>query len=208
MVSLVASWFVPWWQLTLGVSLAAVNVSPINTTLDLFGASFMVPLITALNIITIATLLASAICMLTYSFNPQKSYAKTLLDFAYKKPLYVLAAFLTGLIVVIFSFQYALNLSIPLLGTGALALPKAYTANATISATVTGMFQWPFVLSIVAVALCVAAKFYHPKTQPPPVVDANVFPQTMTEGTVKVLKEQPHYFVATAWGFRLAWSRL
>ncbi|MCW4025288.1 MAG: hypothetical protein NWF01_09680 [Candidatus Bathyarchaeota archaeon] len=187
LVTVAVSWFAPWWQLTVGDSLVKANVSPINMNLDLFGTSFMVPLITALNIITITTLLTSAICLLVYSFNTEKPYAKTLLDFAYKKPFYVLVAFLAGLIVVVFSLQYMFGMNIPLLGSGTITLPTVYTANATIIADATGMFQLSFVLSIVAVALCIATKFYHPKTQPPPPpTDATVFPQTSDAGTVKV----------------------
>jgi hypothetical protein len=182
----VISWFAPWWILTVGDNLVAVNASPINTTLTFFGTSFMVPLITVLNIIAISVLLASAICLLVYSFKTEKPYAKTLLDFSYKKPLYILVAYLTGLLFVVFSLQYTFGMNLPLLGAGTLTLPTVYTANATITADIASSFQWPFLFSITTVTLCIAAKFYHPKTQSATLVDNAVSLPTLDADTVKV----------------------
>jgi hypothetical protein len=160
---ILVSLFVPWWQLNVGDSLVQVNASPLNTGFGLFGTSYMIPLITALNVATLALLAISAVAMLIYSLNPIKPYAKTLLDFGYKKPLFAIVAFLAGLVVVVFSLHFALNMDIPLFGDEKIVLPTSFTGDTAISANVNGAFQWPFLLAIAAAALCVAAKFYHKK---------------------------------------------
>ena len=93
LIVLVISFYVPWWQLTIGENLIKVNASPVNTNFGLFGTQFTVPLIWALNLISILTFTASGLVMLIYSLNPTKSYSKHLLGFSYKKPLYVLIIF-------------------------------------------------------------------------------------------------------------------
>ena len=80
------SLFVPWWQLSVGEDLVQVNASPVNTNFGLFGTPFTVPLIWALNLVSILTLVASGAIMLLYSVVPTKPYAKELLGFSYKKP--------------------------------------------------------------------------------------------------------------------------
>ena len=171
LIVLVISFYVPWWQLTIGENLIKVNASPVNTNFALFGTQFTVPLIWALNLISILTFTASGIVMLIYSLNPTKSYSKHLLGFSYKKPLYVLIIFVAGLaaITIIAGF---LGMSIPLMGSTTLSLPTQFISSGlSISALVSGSFQLPFYLAIVAAALCIAARLYHknlakiPKTE-------------------------------------------
>jgi hypothetical protein len=161
---LLVSLFAPWWQLYIGDGLVTVNASPIYTNFGLFGAVFLMPLITAFNVATVAILALSASAILIYSLNPTKSYAKTLLDFSYKKPLYAIIAFLAGLIVVTFSLHFSLNIDIPLFGADKIVLPQSFTGDAAVSANVNGAFQWPFVLAVAAAVLSVAAKFTHKRT--------------------------------------------
>jgi hypothetical protein len=172
LIVLVISFYVPWWQLTIGENLIKVNASPVNTNFGLFGTQFTVPLIWALNLISILTFTASGIVMLIYSLNPTKSYSKHLLGFSYKKPLYVLIIFVAGLaaITIIAGF---LGMSIPLMGSTTLSLPTQFMPTGlSINALVSGSFQLPFYLAIVAAALCIAARLYHknlakiPKTEP------------------------------------------
>jgi hypothetical protein len=171
LIVLVISFYVPWWQLTIGENLIKVNASPVNTNFGLFGTQFTVPLIWALNLISILTFTASGIVMLIYSLNPTKSYSKHLLGFSYKKPLYVLIIFVAGLaaITIIAGF---LGMSIPLMGSTTLSLPTQFMPTGlSISALVSGSFQLPFYLAIAAAALCIAARLYHknlakiPKTE-------------------------------------------
>ena len=172
LIVLVISFYVPWWQLTIGENLIKVNASPVNTNFGLFGTQFTVPLIWALNLISILTFTASGLVMLIYSLNPTKSYSKHLLGFSYKKPLYVLIIFVAGLaaITIIAGF---LGVSIPLMGSTSLSLPTQFMPTGlSISALVSGSFQLPFYLAIAAAALCIAARLYHknlakiPKTGP------------------------------------------
>ena len=85
-VVVIVSLFYPWWQLTVGENLAKANVSPLNTNFNLLGTTFTIPLIWALNVVSLLTLVASGIAMVVYSIIPTKSYSKHLLGFAYKKP--------------------------------------------------------------------------------------------------------------------------
>jgi hypothetical protein len=63
---LVVSLFIPWWQLTVGDNLMRVNASPVNTNFGLFGAQFTIPLIWALNLVSVLTFTASGLVMLLY----------------------------------------------------------------------------------------------------------------------------------------------
>ena len=156
----VVSLFVPWWQLTVGEDLVQVNASPVNTNFGLFGTPFTVPLIWALNLVSILTLVASGSIMLLYSVVPTKSYAKELLGFSYKKPLYVLVAFLASL-VALMSIAGALGLNLQLMGTANVSLPANFTSGANISASVSAVFLFPFWLAIAAAVLCIGARLYH-----------------------------------------------
>ncbi|MGD0645345.1 MAG: hypothetical protein ABSA75_10610 [Candidatus Bathyarchaeia archaeon] len=160
LVVLVISFYIPWWQLTIGENLIKVNVSPVNTNFGLFGTQFTIPLIWALNLVSILTLTASGLVMLFYSFMPTKSYSKQLLGFSYKKPLYLLVTFVAGLLVAIL-VAGLLGISIPFAGSTTLALPTKFTSGAEISALVSGSFQLPFWLAIAAAALCITARLYH-----------------------------------------------
>ena len=63
----------------------------------LSGSQFTIPLIWALNLITILTFTACGIVMLIYSLVPTKPYAKQLLGFSWKKPLYTVVGFAVAL---------------------------------------------------------------------------------------------------------------
>jgi hypothetical protein len=173
LIVLVISLYVPWWQLTIGQNLIKVNASPVNTNFGLFGgAQFTIPLIWALNLISILTFTACGLVMLIYSLNPTKSYSKHLLGFSYKKPLYVLISFVAGLLVIVI-IAGLLGMSIPLMGSATLTLPTQFISSGlSISALISGSFELPFYLAIVAAALCIAARLYHknlakiPKTAP------------------------------------------
>jgi len=169
------SFFVPWWHLTVGDDILQVNASPFNTNFGLFGAAFTVPLILALNLISILTLLASGAVMLLYSFIPTKSYAKDLLGFSYRKPLYALIFFVLGLIVTV-SIAGVFGLNIPLMGTSNSSLPSSLLMGASVSAPVSTSFLLPFWLAIVGVVLCFAARLYHGRAFAQNPVSASVQP--------------------------------
>jgi hypothetical protein len=160
-VVIVVSLFYPWWQLRVGEGLVTANASPLNTSFDVLGTSFTMPLLWAMNMTSVLSLLVSGITMIIYSLIPAKSYSKTLLDFAYKKPLYTLLAFVIFLFASTLLVQVLLHFTVPLAGSTNSAFPMPLAQGTTVSVFVSAGFQLPFWLAIVAAGLCIAARFYH-----------------------------------------------
>ncbi len=87
LVLVAVSWFVPWWQFIVGnPAIATVNFSPVNFNFALFNTLLTVPIIWALNLACLLTLLAGGVAMLVYSFLPNKSSLKLYLASATKNP--------------------------------------------------------------------------------------------------------------------------
>jgi hypothetical protein len=160
LVMLVLSLYMPWWQLTIGQNLVKINASPVYMNFGFFGSQFTIPLIWALNVITILTFTACGLLMLIYSLAPTKPYAKQLLQFSYRKPLYTLVAFVVILVAVVLGLRY-FGVSFPLNGSTTLTLPSNWTLGTTVSALVSGYFELPFWFAIAAAALCLGARIYH-----------------------------------------------
>ncbi len=177
LIVIAVSLYNPWWQLIIGDNLMKVNASPMNTNFGLLGTQFTIPLIYALNIGSILTFLCSGIIMLVYSVIPTKPYAKDLLGFSWKKPLYSVIFSVAGLLVIILIAQTVLGMQIPLMGSAQVILPSSLTMGANISVLVYSAFQWPFWLAVTAAALCICARIYHRKLakaqQAPPPITAN-----------------------------------
>ena len=157
------SLYVSWWKLTVGENLVTVNASPVNTNFNLMGTQFNPALIWAANLTSSLIFLACGIIMLIYAFIPAKPYAKDLLSFAYRKPLYIVIIYIVALIVTMFVTQSALGIGVPLAGTSTIVLPQNLTMGAQISVMVSSAFQWPFWLAIVATGLFITARIYHIK---------------------------------------------
>lgn len=160
LIVLVISLFIPWWQLTIGDNLMNVNASPINTNFGLFGAQFTLPLISALNIVSALIFTAGGIVMLFYSVKPTKSYSKQLLGFSYKKPLFSLVAFVSGLLIVT-SIASLLGIKVPIIGSATVTVPSNFLIWASVETSVSGSFQLPFWLGVLAAAMSIAARLYH-----------------------------------------------
>ena len=160
-VVIVVSLFYPWWQLRVGEGLVTANASPLNINFDVLGTAFTIPLLWAINLASILTLLASSITMIIYSIVPAKSYSKQLLDFAYRKPLYLLLFFVIFLFASTLLVQVLLNFNVPLAGSTNSKLPIPLIQGTIISVLISTGFQWPFWLDIVSAGLCIAAKLYH-----------------------------------------------
>jgi len=122
----------------------------------------------ALNIVSILSLLASGIAMLIYSIIPRKSYSKHLLGYGYKKPLFTVLFFITGLVVTTVICQAVLSFNIPLMGSSTSKLPIPFVSGVTLSVLLSAGFQWSFWLAVVAAALCIAARVYHKKVSTVP----------------------------------------
>ncbi len=162
-VVIIVSLSYPWWLLTAGGHIVRANVSPLNTNFAFLGTAFTVPLILALNIASLLTLIASGVVMLIYSMVPTKTYSMHLLGFAYKKPLFAVLFFVIVLFVITLIVQALIGFNIPLIGSTTVTLPENVTYGVTISVLVSSGFQWPFWLAVVAAVLCIAARVYHKK---------------------------------------------
>ena len=165
---IVVSMFYPWWQLTVGDDLMKINASPVNTNFGFLDTSFTIPFIWALNVIGLLTLLLSGVAMLIYSVMPTKSFAKPLLDFGYKKPLFTFLFFVIGLVVVTVILQAVLSINLPLMGSATSTVPIPFASGITLSVLLSAGFQWSFWLAAVAAGLCIAARLHHKKVAPAP----------------------------------------
>ncbi len=171
------SLFVPWWVLTVGEGLVKANVSPIYTDFNFVGNTFAIPLLFALNLASILTMLAGGIAILIYSIRPDKSYSKRLLGFGYSKPFFAVIIFVVLLIVMQQIVKALVQIDIPILGSITSTLPQSQTQGASVTVLMSAELQWPFYLAIAVAALCLGARFYHKKivstnnvqsTSPPP----------------------------------------
>jgi hypothetical protein len=160
---IVVSMFYPWWQLTVGDDLIKINASPVNTNFGFLDTSFTIPFIWALNVIGLLTLLLSGVAMLIYSVMPTKSFAKPLLDFGYKKPLFTFLFFVIALVVVSVILQTVLSINLPLMGSATNTVPIPFASGITLTVLLSAGFQWSFWLAAIAAGLCIAARLYHKK---------------------------------------------
>jgi hypothetical protein len=159
----VISLFVPWWQFTAGNPVnAQVDFSPVNFNLSISGASVAIPLFLALNIACLLTLLAGGIVLTIYSIKPPEPYSKQLLGFGYKKPLYILIAFIAAIVAIPVIAQALGGISLPLVGAATIT-----GQDSNNSVNVSAALKWPFYLAIVATGLSIAARFYHRKITAP-----------------------------------------
>jgi hypothetical protein len=179
LVLVAVSWFVPWWQFTVGnPAIATVNFSPVNFNFSLFNTMLTVPIIWALNIASLLTLLAGGVALVIYAVMPMKSYSKNILGFGYKKPLYALILFCIELVVLYFSATMISGISFPIMGSGVLSLPASLApGGVNVSVAVSTAFGWTFFFGIGVAVLCVAAKFYHPNIDAKPATQVNLTAQ-------------------------------
>ncbi len=166
------SLIVPWWRFTAGnpTPLIEANFSPINLNFGILGTAVNIPLIWALNMVTLLSLLAGGIIMIIYAILPAKPYAKKLLGFGYNKPLMAVILFVIELIVLSLSAKALLGINFPLIGPAKLQFPQSMTGGVSVGVDVAAAFEWPFYFAIAVAALCVAARLYHGKLMraPPP----------------------------------------
>jgi hypothetical protein len=189
----VASFFIPWWRLTADVEsqaislegLARADVSPLNTNFNLLGRALTVPLLTALNIVGLLSLLASGIVMLIYSVLPTKSYSKHLLGFAYKKPLFMVIFFVASLLAISLIVQSFAGVVMPLSGSGNVPLPENFVGGESVNILFSTGFLLPFWLAIVAAGLCIGARIYHMKFTTASKLEAKPAEPTATKEEAK-----------------------
>ena len=169
LIALVVSLYMPWWVLTIGENLIKINASPVNMNFGLFGTQFTIPLIWAMNLATILLFTASGSIMLIYSLIPTKPYAKQLLGFSWKKPLYSVISFVVILVIALLLAGH-FGMYLPINGSSTATLPATMMPqDVSVSAAVSTAFQLPFYLAVAAVALCIGARLYHGQVAAPPV---------------------------------------
>lgn len=179
LIVLAVSLYLPWWQLTIGDNLIKVNASPIYTNFGVFGDQFTVPIIWVLNLISILTFTASGLIMLIYSLIPTKPYAKHLLGFAYRKPLWAVLGFVIGLVaIILIAGNFGVHLPINGSAMITVSLPSSLSNGATVTALVSGSLEISFWLAIAAAALCIGARFFHGRFAK--ILDAAAISQTST----------------------------
>jgi hypothetical protein len=182
LVLAVASLFVPWWQITVGQTLARIGFSPVSLSTNIVGYSVALPIIVAVGWMFMVLLVSAGIVLLVYSIMPSKPYSKRLLSFAYKKPLGTLIAFLVLLLLItnsgtIFGMMLGssnlsgADLNVPWTGTKTLQLPSSMTQGEVNGIIISAEFGWTFWLAIVAGGLCVAARLYHKKLDKPEAIE-------------------------------------
>lgn len=159
LIVLVVSLFKHWWQLTVGDNLMNVNASPVNTSFGLFGTQFTLPLISALNIVSVLIFASGGLVMLFYSVKPTKSFSKQLLGFSYKQPLFSLIAFVSGLLI-LSSIASLFGIKVPIFGSATVNVPSNFLMWTSVETSVSGSFQLPFWLGVVAAAMSIAARLY------------------------------------------------
>jgi hypothetical protein len=167
-----ASLYVPWWQLTVGQTLAKISFSPVNLSTTAMGYSIAVPIIMAVGWMFMLMLLSAGIVLAVYSIMPLMPYSRLLLSFAYKKPLATIIAFLVFLLLVTnsgaiismiigSSRMSGADLSLPWSGAKTLQLPSSMTQGTIQGVNVSTELGWTFWLAITVAGLCIAARIYH-----------------------------------------------
>ena len=152
-----------WWQLTAGnPANVQVNFSPVNFNLSHSGTGVAIPLILALNIACLLTLLASGIVLTIYAVKPVEPYSKRLLGFGYKKPIYTVVAFTAILIALPLIIHAFAGFALPVYGSATIT-PHGSNGSAYVSA----VLEWPFYFGIVVAGLSIAARLVHGKIVKP-----------------------------------------
>jgi hypothetical protein len=116
--------------------------------------------------------------MLIYSLIPTKPYAKQLLGFSYKKPLYSVVSFVVFLVIILLIAGH-FGIYVPINGSATVTLPGNWTMGATVNALVSGAFLLPFWLAVAAAALCLGARIIHGNIAKP-----IINPEAATSSTV------------------------
>jgi hypothetical protein len=182
LILIAVSVYAPWWQFTVGNPnpLAQINFSPLNFNLNLLGNTITTPLIWALNMACLLTLLSGSIVMIIYSVKPDKSYSKKLLGFGWSKPLIAVIFFVTEILVLIIAANAFVGLNLPVNGAATVQPPEGMLPSGTnLVVNVSAAFQWPFYFSIAVAALSVAARVYHRNIFLGQAVAVNPQPQTV-----------------------------
>jgi hypothetical protein len=180
LILIAVSLIVPWWHFTAGNPtphpFIDVGFSPVNLNFVVVETAVNIPIIWALNMVTLLSLLASGIIMLIYAVLPTKPYAKKLLSFSYKTPLITVILFVVELVVLSLMAKAIAGVNFPLTGSAFIQFPQSITGGFSAGVITIAMFEWPFYFGIAVAALSLAARLYHGKLMRMPQ-SAQPYPQ-------------------------------
>ena len=174
LVLTVASMFVPWWQITVGRTLAKVSFSPVSLSTNVIGYNIAIPIIMTISWMFTVLLVSAGVVLIIYSIMPMKPYSKRLLGFAYKKPLGTLIAFIVLMLLLTnagtmfgtmprSSSLSGADLNVPWVGAKTLHLPSSMAQGTILGIAISAEIEWTFWLAVIVAGLCVAARLYHKK---------------------------------------------
>jgi len=192
LVLTVASMFVPWWQITVGRTLAKVSFSPVSLSTNVIGYNIAIPIIMAVSWMFIVLLVSAGIVLIVYSIMPTEPYSKRLLGFAYKKPLGTLIAFIVLMLLLTnagtmfgtmsrSSSLSGADLNVPWVGAKTLHLPSSMAQGTILGIAISAEIEWTFWLAVTVAALCIAARLYHKKLDTP-TPDEKIRPSSKDTG--------------------------
>jgi len=175
LVTVASSLSSPWWKAEIGSGLMTVNADPFCTSFKVLGVSYVIPIISAINVGLAALFVASGMALIIYTIKQEKGYSKHLLSFGWKRPLYVVVGFVAMLALSLYVAPLVVNAIarsvvaptpiVPLTGLSMIRLPNnVLNIPAQVSITVTTTFTHSFFLGVVAAALSIAARAYHRRT--------------------------------------------
>ena len=171
-----ASFFMPWWQITVGQTLATVRFSPASLSPTIIGYDMGIPMIAVMTWIIIMLLILAGVTLVIYSVFTMKPYSKSLLCFAYKKPVQTLVGFVLlmllltniGTILGIFwgpSMSTGMDLNLPWNGYKMIKLPDSFAQGMVAGISVSAQVGWTFWLAVADAGLSICARVYHRKIE-------------------------------------------
>jgi len=206
LVVVALSIFVPWWKLQIGsgTGFVTINASPFYTNFGVLHLNFVIPILFAINIATMALFTASGIIFIIYSVKPAKSYSKHLLSYGWKRPIYTLVGFIVVIMLIIYVAPDIVNTMghtstvnvpiVPLMGSSVIQLPSNIFGNSNsvqIGITVITTFEYTFYLAVVATALGIAARIYHRRIVEKAVISSPTAVTTPTQASTPQPASQP-----------------
>jgi hypothetical protein len=206
LVVVALSIFVPWWKLQIGsgAGFVTINANPFYTNFAVLHLNFVIPILFAVNIATMALFTASGIIFIIYSVKPVKSYSKHLLSYGWKRPIYTLVGFIVVVMLIIYVAPDIVNTMahtsmipvpiVPLLGSSVIQLPRNILGSSSsiqIGITAITTFEYTFYLAVVATGLGIAARIYHRRIVVKAVISPPAAVPTPTQASTPAPGSQP-----------------
>jgi hypothetical protein len=201
LVVVALSIFTPWWKLQIGSGsgFVTVNANPFYTNFSVLSLYFVIPILFAINIASIALFIASGVIFIIYSVKPTESYSKHLLSYGWKRPLYTVIGFMVVIVVTLYVVPIIINMvagssmvpspMVPLMGSSVLQLSTSmFGSSIQIGVPVITTFEYTFYLGVVSAVLGIVARVYHGRIVsdaviPPPAAVTTPTPASASQPT-------------------------